>query len=154
MEEGKTRSEADNEEGGRVGAPAVGSVLYLGGSRPSEWTGGGQCQDVLAEALASTACTFLWPRHSHVQRRDPMSSRADASPTRPPPSSAHRAAPMSKSWFDHAFGSRADAELLLRPDLESGLLSQHDYALAVDFLPGPVRYLPVRLPPPQRRPLS
>ncbi|EIW64380.1 uncharacterized protein TRAVEDRAFT_158572 [Trametes versicolor FP-101664 SS1] len=49
---------------------------------------------------------------------------------------------MSKSWFDHAFGSRADAELLLRPDLESGLLSQHDYALAVDFLPGPVRYLP------------
>ncbi|KAH9858196.1 hypothetical protein C2E23DRAFT_803051 [Lenzites betulinus] len=49
---------------------------------------------------------------------------------------------MSKGWFDNAFSSRARAETLLRPDLESGLLSPRDYALAVSFLPGPVRYLP------------
>ncbi|KAH9898009.1 hypothetical protein C8Q73DRAFT_683352 [Cubamyces lactineus] len=48
----------------------------------------------------------------------------------------------SKSWFDHAFASRQKAEQLLRPDLENGLLTRHDYDLAVSFLPGPVRYLP------------
>ncbi|KAI0639796.1 hypothetical protein C8Q77DRAFT_1152743 [Trametes polyzona] len=48
----------------------------------------------------------------------------------------------SKSWFDHAFNSRARTEQLLRPDLESGLLTHRDYDLAVSFLPGPVRYLP------------
>ncbi|CDO73217.1 hypothetical protein BN946_scf185007.g272 [Trametes cinnabarina] len=48
----------------------------------------------------------------------------------------------TKSWFDHAFSSRQKAEQLLRPDLESGLLTPHDYQLAVSFLPGPVRYLP------------
>ncbi|EJF67044.1 hypothetical protein DICSQDRAFT_47689 [Dichomitus squalens LYAD-421 SS1] len=49
---------------------------------------------------------------------------------------------LAKSWFDHAFRDRAATEQLLRPDLESGLLSQHDYQLAVDFLPGYHRYLP------------
>ncbi|OSD03574.1 hypothetical protein PYCCODRAFT_1466946 [Trametes coccinea BRFM310] len=48
----------------------------------------------------------------------------------------------TKSWFDHTFSSRQQAEQLLRPDLESGLLTPHDYQLAVSFLPGPVRYLP------------
>ena len=50
---------------------------------------------------------------------------------------------LAKSWFDHAFRSRTDAESLLRPDLESGLISQHDFDLAVNFLPGYHRYLPV-----------
>ncbi|PIL31578.1 hypothetical protein GSI_06280 [Ganoderma sinense ZZ0214-1] len=49
---------------------------------------------------------------------------------------------LAKSWFDNAFPSRARAEQLLRPDLESGLLSQHDFSLAVAFLPGYHRYLP------------
>ncbi|KAI9060197.1 hypothetical protein FKP32DRAFT_1605585 [Trametes sanguinea] len=48
----------------------------------------------------------------------------------------------TKSWFDHTFSSRQQAEQVLRPDLESGLLTPHDYELAVSFLPGPVRYLP------------
>ncbi len=50
---------------------------------------------------------------------------------------------LAKSWFDNAFPSRLRAEQLLRPDLESGLLSQHDFNLAVAFLPGYHRYLPV-----------
>ena len=50
---------------------------------------------------------------------------------------------LAKSWFDNAFPSPARAEQLLRPDLESGLLSQHDFNLAVAFLPGYHRYLPV-----------
>ncbi|KAM5530800.1 hypothetical protein V8D89_015541 [Ganoderma adspersum] len=49
---------------------------------------------------------------------------------------------LAKSWFDNAFPSPARAEQLLRPDLESGLLSQHDFSLAVTFLPGYHRYLP------------
>ncbi|KAI0660469.1 hypothetical protein C8Q70DRAFT_913228 [Cubamyces menziesii] len=48
----------------------------------------------------------------------------------------------SKSWFDRAFANRQKTEQLLRPDLETGLLTRHDYDLAVSFLPGPVRYLP------------
>ncbi|KAI0361190.1 hypothetical protein OH77DRAFT_1390948 [Trametes cingulata] len=48
----------------------------------------------------------------------------------------------SKGWFDRAFASRTRTEQLLRPDLESGLLTPHDYELAVSFLPGPTRYLP------------
>ena len=50
---------------------------------------------------------------------------------------------LAKSWFDHAFSSRQATEQLLRPDLESGLLSRHDFDLAVNFLPGYHRYLPV-----------
>ncbi|KAI0756609.1 hypothetical protein C8Q80DRAFT_1092079 [Daedaleopsis nitida] len=49
---------------------------------------------------------------------------------------------LAKSWFDSTFTSRQRTEQLLRPDLESGLLSQHDYNLAVSFLPGYHRYLP------------
>ena len=51
---------------------------------------------------------------------------------------------LAKSWFDHTFASRSRTEVLLRPDLESGLLSQHDFDLSVSFLPGYHRYLPVR----------
>ncbi|KAJ3559766.1 hypothetical protein NM688_g148 [Phlebia brevispora] len=45
-------------------------------------------------------------------------------------------------WLDETFNSRAKAEALLRPDLESGLLTQHDFELATTFLPGPNRYWP------------
>ncbi|KAI0330578.1 hypothetical protein GY45DRAFT_1250639 [Cubamyces sp. BRFM 1775] len=48
----------------------------------------------------------------------------------------------SKAWFDDAFRNRQKAEQLLRPDLEAGLITRHDYDLAVSFLPGSVRYLP------------
>ncbi|KAI0932010.1 hypothetical protein AcW1_000741 [Taiwanofungus camphoratus] len=45
-------------------------------------------------------------------------------------------------WLDATFNSRKKAEDLLRPDLESGLISQHDYHLATTFLPGYHRYWP------------
>ncbi|KAH9937082.1 uncharacterized protein B0H18DRAFT_1112965 [Fomitopsis serialis] len=46
-------------------------------------------------------------------------------------------------WLDSTFNSRARAEELLRPDLESGLITPHDYQLATTFLPGSHRYWPV-----------
>ncbi|CAL1695492.1 unnamed protein product [Somion occarium] len=45
-------------------------------------------------------------------------------------------------WLDRTFRSRARAEELLRPDLEEGLITEHDYNLAVSFLPGHHRYFP------------
>ena len=56
-------------------------------------------------------------------------------------------------WLDQTFPSRSKAEALLRPDLESGLINQHDYNLATTFLPGFHRYWPVRVPP-QSAPFS
>lgn len=47
-------------------------------------------------------------------------------------------------WLDSTFKSRERAAELLRPDLESGLITQHDFETAVRFLPGPHRYYPVR----------
>ncbi|KZT72763.1 hypothetical protein DAEQUDRAFT_735764 [Daedalea quercina L-15889] len=45
-------------------------------------------------------------------------------------------------WLDATFSSRARAEALLKPDLESGLITPHDYHLATQFLPAPHRYWP------------
>ncbi|KAL4253211.1 hypothetical protein ABKN59_004725 [Abortiporus biennis] len=45
-------------------------------------------------------------------------------------------------WLDSAFPSRGQAEQLLKPDLESGLITQHDFNMAVTFFPGPQRYMP------------
>ncbi|KAI0080082.1 hypothetical protein K474DRAFT_1658343 [Panus rudis PR-1116 ss-1] len=45
-------------------------------------------------------------------------------------------------WLDSTFRSRSRTEELLRPDLESGLITEHDYNLARDFLPGYHRYYP------------
>ncbi|CCM05169.1 uncharacterized protein FIBRA_07378 [Fibroporia radiculosa] len=45
-------------------------------------------------------------------------------------------------WLDATFNSRTKTEDLLRPDLESGLISQHDFQLAVAFLPASHRYWP------------
>ncbi|KAI0734516.1 hypothetical protein C8Q72DRAFT_806581 [Fomitopsis betulina] len=45
-------------------------------------------------------------------------------------------------WLDNTFRSRARAEELLRPDLESGLITPHDFHLATQFLPAQHRYWP------------
>ncbi|GBE78231.1 hypothetical protein BKA93DRAFT_793771 [Sparassis latifolia] len=45
-------------------------------------------------------------------------------------------------WLDATFRSRAKTEQLLRPDLESGLITEHDYHLASAFLPASHRYWP------------
>jgi len=45
-------------------------------------------------------------------------------------------------WLDSTFNSRARAEELLRPDLDSGLITSHDYQLATTFLPASHRYWP------------
>jgi len=46
-------------------------------------------------------------------------------------------------WLDFTFSSKSKAEQLLRPELENGTLSLHDYDLAVRFLPGYHRHWPV-----------
>lgn len=46
-------------------------------------------------------------------------------------------------WLDTTFHSRAKTEQLLRPELEAGLVSEHDFNLASSFLPGYHRYWPV-----------
>lgn len=50
-------------------------------------------------------------------------------------------------WLDQTFSSRTQAETVLRPYLEAGTITEHDYNLAVSFLPGRHRYWPVRLHP-------
>ena len=50
-------------------------------------------------------------------------------------------------WLDDTFRTQARAEELLRPDLESGLITPHDFQLATHFLPAPHRYWPVRIEP-------
>ncbi|KAH9837134.1 uncharacterized protein C8Q71DRAFT_756910 [Rhodofomes roseus] len=45
-------------------------------------------------------------------------------------------------WLDSTFSSRARTEELLRPDLEAGLITPHDYSLATTFLPASHRYWP------------
>lgn len=46
-------------------------------------------------------------------------------------------------WLDQTFHSKPVAEELLRPEWESGLITEHDYRLAADFLPGGHKYYPV-----------
>ena len=50
---------------------------------------------------------------------------------------------LDVTWFDQTFSSRAKAETVLRPYLEAGTITEHDYNLAVSFLPGNHRYWPV-----------
>lgn len=45
-------------------------------------------------------------------------------------------------WLDQTFSSRARTEVLLRPELEAGVITEHDYAVATTFLPGYHRYYP------------
>ncbi|TEB39285.1 hypothetical protein FA13DRAFT_1725271 [Coprinellus micaceus] len=39
-------------------------------------------------------------------------------------------------WMERTFKERRTTERLLAPELENGILTQHDYDLAVNFLPG------------------
>ncbi|KAH9969058.1 hypothetical protein BC827DRAFT_1167426 [Russula dissimulans] len=48
--------------------------------------------------------------------------------------------PLPLTWLQSTFNTRSRTEQLLRPDLENGLISQHDFDAAVDFFPGPQRY--------------
>jgi hypothetical protein len=50
---------------------------------------------------------------------------------------------LDATWFDRTFSSRSQAETVLRPYLEEGTINDHDYNLAVSFLPGKHRYWPV-----------
>ncbi|KAH9950498.1 hypothetical protein B0H21DRAFT_819296 [Amylocystis lapponica] len=45
-------------------------------------------------------------------------------------------------WLDATFRTRQNTEQLLRPDLDSGLITEHDFHLASTFLPGNHRYWP------------
>ncbi|KAF9822068.1 hypothetical protein IEO21_00062 [Rhodonia placenta] len=45
-------------------------------------------------------------------------------------------------WLDATFNTRARTEELLRPDVESELITPHDFQLAAAFLPGLHRYWP------------
>lgn len=54
-------------------------------------------------------------------------------------------APITPQWLDQTFTSRTQAETILRPYLDVGTITDHDYNLAVSFLPGTHRYWPVRL---------
>lgn len=48
------------------------------------------------------------------------------------------------TWMNSTFKTRAAAEALLSPERESGNLTFRDYNDAIQFLPGPHRYYPVR----------
>lgn len=43
-------------------------------------------------------------------------------------------------WMERTFKERSSTECLLAPELENGVLTQHDYDLAVNFLPGMHRH--------------
>jgi hypothetical protein len=58
----------------------------------------------------------------------------------PPP---HRV-PIPLTWLESTFNTRSRTEQLLRPELENGVITQHDFDTAVDFFPGVQRYYSVR----------
>jgi hypothetical protein len=61
----------------------------------------------------------------------------------PPPPPAHPV-PIPLSWLENNFNTRSRTEQLLRPELEDGVITRHDFDAAVDFFPGPQRYYSVR----------
>ena len=52
--------------------------------------------------------------------------------------------PIPFPWLESTFNTRSRTEQLLRPELENGLITQHDFDAAVDFFPGAQRYYSVR----------
>lgn len=61
-------------------------------------------------------------------------------PTPPP---AHPV-PIPLTWLERSFSTRSRTEQLLRPELDDGVITQHDFDAAVDFFPGAQRYYSVR----------
>jgi hypothetical protein len=51
--------------------------------------------------------------------------------------------PIPFPWLESTFNTRSRTEQLLRPELENGLITQHDFDAAVDFFPGAQRYYSV-----------
>ncbi|KAI0257648.1 hypothetical protein BJV78DRAFT_1278129 [Lactifluus subvellereus] len=56
-----------------------------------------------------------------------------------PPSPSPRV-PIPFTWLESTFNTRSRTEQLLRPELENGVITQHDFDTAVDFFPGVQRY--------------
>jgi len=52
--------------------------------------------------------------------------------------------PIPLTWLESNFNTRPRTEQLLRPELDDGLITQHDFNAAVDFFPGAQRYYSVR----------
>jgi len=52
--------------------------------------------------------------------------------------------PVPLIWLESTFNTRSRTEQLLRPELENGLITQHDFDAAVDFYPSAQRYYTVR----------
>jgi hypothetical protein len=52
--------------------------------------------------------------------------------------------PIALAWLESHFNSRSRTEQLLRPELDNGVITQHDFDAAVDFFPSAQRYYTVR----------
>ncbi|KAI0307718.1 hypothetical protein B0F90DRAFT_1813134 [Multifurca ochricompacta] len=48
--------------------------------------------------------------------------------------------PIPLAWLESTFKTRSHTEQLLRPELDNGLITQHDFDAAVHFIPGVQRY--------------
>ncbi|TFY79046.1 hypothetical protein EWM64_g4968 [Hericium alpestre] len=48
-------------------------------------------------------------------------------------------------WLEGTFTSRDRTEALLKPELENGTITYHDYESATSFYPGMHKYYPVRI---------
>lgn len=52
--------------------------------------------------------------------------------------------PIPLTWLESTFDTRSRTEQLLRPELDDGVITQHDFDAAVNFFPSPQRYYSVR----------
>ncbi|KAI9445290.1 hypothetical protein H4582DRAFT_905792 [Lactarius indigo] len=48
--------------------------------------------------------------------------------------------PIPLTWLESTFNTRSRTEQLLRPELDNGVITQHDFDAAVDFFPSTQRY--------------
>jgi len=76
-----------------------------------------------AQLKSARLCHFS-PNPANMQHSNPDDSRV----------------PIPLTWLQSTFNTRSRTEQLLRPELENGLITQHDFDSAVDFFPGPQRY--------------
>jgi len=52
--------------------------------------------------------------------------------------------PIALTWLESNFNTRSRTEQLLRPELDNGVITQHDFDAAVNFFPSAQRYYSVR----------